>query len=85
MKVLEAEGLLVLPERAAVPPASQLKACRKKMAKELGLKPTQVTCQWRFVREGVPGWLKARRIEAGYATRDKNVEGKCPPGMVKCL
>jgi len=37
------------------------------------------------MRDDVPGWLKARRIEAGYATRYKNVKGKCPPGMVKCL
>jgi hypothetical protein len=57
-------------------PRSQLKACEAALG---------VDCHWDWVRTDVKGWLKARRVEAGYATKYKSRFGKCPKGMRRCL
>lgn len=42
-------------------------------------------CRWHWLREDIPGWERARQIEAMYATRYKMAYGHCPPGMSRCL
>lgn len=57
-------------------PQSQLAACRKKFGAD---------CTFSWVRNDVDGWLRARKVEAGYAARYKARFGHCPPGMRRCL
>lgn len=42
-------------------------------------------CEWLWVRTEIRGWLRARRVEAGYAMKYKLKLGECPPGMKRCL
>lgn len=65
-----------ITKNGATRPKSQLAACSKALG---------ITCDWKWVRRDVDGWLKARRWEAHHAARYKATFGHCPPGMVKCL
>ena len=57
-------------------PERQLSRC----AKAFG-----VDCTFMWVRKDIDGWYRARKVEAGYATKYKMRFGKCPPGMRRCL
>lgn len=57
-------------------PKRQLRRCKRAMG---------VDCTFSWVRNDVDGWLKARKVEAGYATKYKMRFDRCPPGMPRCL
>lgn len=65
-----------ITKNGASRPKSQLKRCAKVMGGP---------CQFDWLRTGVKGWFRARKVEAIHATKYKHVTGKCPPGMRRCL
>lgn len=65
-----------ITKRGARRPEAQLARCRRVMGAE---------CFWLWTRTDVKGWLRARRVEAAYANKFVAKNGKCPPGMLRCL
>lgn len=57
-------------------PKSQLKACRSAFGND---------CSFSWLRNDVSGWYRARKVEAGYASKYKARFERCPPGMKRCL
>lgn len=71
-----------ITKRGATRPRSQLGACNRWARATIG---PAASCSWAWTRQDVQGFLKARRIEAGHATKYKHRHGHCPPGMTRCL
>lgn len=42
------------------------------------------SCQWKWVRQNIVGFYRARKIEAMYAGAYKKKRGRCPIGMTAC-
>jgi hypothetical protein len=57
-------------------PRRQLRRCTRMFGAD---------CDYSWVRKDIDGWYRARKVEAGYATKYKIRFGNCPPGMRKCL
>jgi len=60
-------------------PRSQLRACA------VHPKTHTERCRYKWVRVGIKGWHRARRIEGAYCARYVAAKGRRPHGMSRCL